>query len=164
VAATTDDFAYIRDLFAAFGPVVVRRMFGGAGIYAEGTMFAILDDGVIYLKADEAAAPGFRREGSMPFTYENHGRQMVMSYWRLPERLYDDPDELARWARRHGHSPSAPRQPNQSRPARDEGPLGVPTCDCHPGGASGSGRTCDRRRSAPTRWRRPRQTARARPP
>jgi len=99
VAATTDDSAYIHDLFAAFGPVVVRRMFGGAGIYAEGTMFAILDDGVIYLKADEVAAPGFRREGSVPFSYEKHGRQMVMSYWRLPERLYDDPDELARWAR-----------------------------------------------------------------
>ena len=22
-----------------------------------------------------------------------------MSYWRMPDRLYDDPDELASWAR-----------------------------------------------------------------
>ena len=47
------DAEAIRELFAGFGPVVVRRMFGGAGIYAEGTMFALVADGVIYLKADE---------------------------------------------------------------------------------------------------------------
>jgi TfoX/Sxy family transcriptional regulator of competence genes len=34
-------------LFAAFGTVKVRRMFGGAGIYAEETMFALVHDGVI---------------------------------------------------------------------------------------------------------------------
>ena len=53
----------IRELFAAFGPVVVRRMFGGAGIFADGTMFALVHDGVIYLKADERNAPDFEREG-----------------------------------------------------------------------------------------------------
>ena len=44
-------------------------MFGGAGIYAEGTMFAIVVDGVIYLKADEQTVTAFEREGLAPFTY-----------------------------------------------------------------------------------------------
>src|SRR5262249_59248017 len=90
----------IRDLFSAFGPVSVRRMFGGAGIYADGTMFALVADGVVYLKAEEVNAPAFEREDLPPFTYETKdGKRGVMSYRRMPDRLYDDPEELAIWAR-----------------------------------------------------------------
>jgi DNA transformation protein len=93
------DPEYIRELFAAFGAVTVRRMFGGAGLYADGVMFGLVSDGRIYLKADAATAPDFEREGSAPFEYGRSGKRAVMSYWRLPDRLYDDPDDLARWAR-----------------------------------------------------------------
>jgi DNA transformation protein len=90
----------IRELFSVFGVVAVRRMFGGAGIYADGTMFGLVADGVIYLKADERNAPAFESENLPPFTYETKdGKRGVMSYRRMPERLYDDPDELASWAR-----------------------------------------------------------------
>jgi DNA transformation protein len=94
---TADD---IQELFSAFGVVAVRRMFGGAGIYAHGTMFGLVAGGVIYLKADELNAPAFERENLPPFTYETKdGKHGVMSYRRMPERLYDDPEELATWAR-----------------------------------------------------------------
>jgi DNA transformation protein and related proteins len=90
----------IRELFAAFGTVTVRRMFGGAGIYAEETMFALVHDGVIYLKTDVHNAPAFEREELPPFTYATRdGKRGVMSYRRMPDRLYDDPDELVAWAR-----------------------------------------------------------------
>jgi len=90
----------IREMFAAFGAVTVRRMFGGAGIYAEETMFALVHDGVIYLKADQHNAAAFAREDLAPFTYKTkNGKRGVMSYRRMPDRLYDDPDELAVWAR-----------------------------------------------------------------
>jgi DNA transformation protein len=90
----------IRELFAAFGTVMVRRMFGGAGVYAGETMFALVHDGVVYLKADGHNAPAFERENLAPFTYTTrHGKRGVMSYRRIPDRLYDDPDELAAWAR-----------------------------------------------------------------
>ena len=91
---------HIVEMFTAFGPVLVRRMFGGAGIYAEGRMFALLADGVIHLKAGEHTIPAFKQEGCKQFGYHTKdGKRALMSYWRLPERLYDDPDELARWAR-----------------------------------------------------------------
>ena len=96
----------IRELFCVFGAVEVRRMFGGAGIYAEGRMFALMSDGVIYLKADEHNALAFEREQLEPFTYATRtGRRGVMSYRRMPDRLYDDPDELAIWARAAGGCP-----------------------------------------------------------
>ena len=95
------DPGFLRDLFSAFRPVTVRRMFGGAGIYADGVMFALVADGAIYLKADETNGPDFERERLPPFQYQaRNGKRAVMSYWRMPERLYDDPDELAQWAGR----------------------------------------------------------------
>jgi DNA transformation protein and related proteins len=99
------DPEFIRDLFAPFGPVTVKRMFGGAGIWSEGLMFALVFDGAIFLKVDETSIPDFEREGSRPFVYtraKSPGRVggASLAFWRLPERLYDDPDELAVWASR----------------------------------------------------------------
>jgi DNA transformation protein len=96
---------FIRDLFAAFRPVTVRRMFSGAGLYCDGVMFGLTVRDTIYLKADEASIADFKRERSGPFTYtrgKKSGRltQHALPYWRLPDRLYDDPDELAVWAAR----------------------------------------------------------------
>lgn len=99
------DPEFIRELLAPFGPVTIKRMFGGAGIWSEGLMFGLIFDGAIFLKVDETSIPDFEREGSKPFVYtraKSKGRvgRASLSYWRLPERLYDDPDELAVWANR----------------------------------------------------------------
>jgi DNA transformation protein len=92
---------HISELFAQFRPVNVRRMFGGAGIYADGVMFALISREVIYLKADDATRVSFEQEGCTPFSYQARGEtREIHSYWRMPERLYDDPDELAIWAER----------------------------------------------------------------
>ena len=89
----------IAELFAAFGPVRCRRMFGGTGIYAGDLMFALEIRGDVYLKADERTRDAFVREGCAPFKFTQRGRDVATSYWRLPERLLDDPDELAAWAK-----------------------------------------------------------------
>ena len=99
------DPEFIRDLFAPFGPVTVRRMFGGAGLFSEGFMFGLVFDDVIYLKVDDTSIADFEHQGSQPFVYsrgKSRGRisRHALPYWRLPERLYDDPDELAVWAGR----------------------------------------------------------------
>ena len=94
------DADYIRDLFAELGTVHIRRMFGGAGIYAGDVMFGLVSDDLIYLKADAGTVPAFECEKCLPFQYTTKkGKRAVMSYWRLPDRLYDDPVELAQWAK-----------------------------------------------------------------
>jgi len=102
---TSFDAEFIRDLFAQFRPVTVKRMFSGAGLYCDGVMFGLVVRGTIYLKANEASIAAFKREGSGPFTYRRGKRsgrlsEHALPYWRLPDRLYDDPDELAVWAKR----------------------------------------------------------------
>jgi DNA transformation protein len=99
------DIDFIRDLFAQFRLVTVKRMFSGAGLYCDGVMFGLVVRGTIYLKADETSITDFESEGSGPFTYTRgkaSGRRTehALPYWRLPDRLYDDPDELAVWAER----------------------------------------------------------------
>jgi DNA transformation protein len=94
------DHDFLVDLFSGFGPVSVRRMFSGAGVFADGLMIALVVGGVIYLKADDSFIPLFEREGENPFSYKTKGGERTLtSYWRMPERLYDEPDELAEWAR-----------------------------------------------------------------
>ncbi len=94
------DHDFIRDLFAEFGPVQVRRMFGGAGIYADGVMFALVTRDILYLKASADQTARFATEGCGPFEYARQGRRATLtSYWRVPDRLYDNPAELAEWAR-----------------------------------------------------------------
>src|SRR5207244_5196144 len=94
------DAESIRELFAEFGPIDVRRMFGGAGVFVGDRMIALVSREVIYLKADAETIPEFEQEGLTPFSYATkNGEHKLTSYWRMPDRLYDDPDELARWAR-----------------------------------------------------------------
>ena len=94
------DAENLRDLFRDFGPVDIRRMFGGVGVFVDGLMIAIVTrEDAVYLKADDETIPAFEREELGPFTYATkNGEHTLTSYWRMPDRLYDDPEELARWA------------------------------------------------------------------
>jgi DNA transformation protein len=113
----------IRELFSAFATVTVRRLFGGAGIYAGDTMFALVHDGVIYLKVDPANAAAFDRENLPAFGYATRdGKRELMSYRRMPDRLYDDPEELAVWAR--AALAAAQRSGNASRRGKGRAKVG----------------------------------------
>jgi DNA transformation protein len=125
------DPEFIRELFSQFRPVTVKRMFGGAGLYCEGLMFGLVFDGAIFLKVDETSIPDFEREGSRPFVYtraKSPGRvgRHSLSCWRLPERLYDDPDELAVWAGRAlataERKKTVPRAPAKRKPSSTKKP------------------------------------------
>jgi DNA transformation protein len=94
-----DDLA---EFFAAYGPVSVKRMFSGFGVYAEDVCFAVFLRGELFLKANPAAVARFEAEGSTPFSYSQTRSGKVIqvnSWWRLPARLYDEPEELADWSR-----------------------------------------------------------------
>jgi DNA transformation protein len=87
----------LKELFAPFAPVQVKRMFGGHGVYA-GLCFAIESGGESFLEVDAHSEASFSAAGSSPFIYNAKGRAMPTSYWRLPSAAYDEPEELIRWA------------------------------------------------------------------
>jgi DNA transformation protein len=92
----------IRDIFAALGPVAVRRMFGGKGIYYNDVIIAVEVRGELMLKADSVSVPDFTAAGSTQWTYSGakNGKLVSMPYWTVPETAIDDPEELALWARK----------------------------------------------------------------
>lgn len=103
MAVSDEQIETIRDLFAGVGPITTRKMFGGLGIYAEGTIFAILmSDGTLRLKGAGDMAQTFDTEGWERWTYTRAGsdKATAMPYWALPDALFDDPDAASDWARR----------------------------------------------------------------
>jgi DNA transformation protein len=94
------DRDFLIDLFSDFGPVTIRPMFSGFGISADGINFAMALRAGLYFRADDRTIPQFEAEGSKPFQYQTRAKTVtVASYWQLPARLFDDPEELTGWAR-----------------------------------------------------------------
>jgi DNA transformation protein and related proteins len=91
----------VLKLLLPLGPVEARRMFGGHGLYLEGTIFALLFDGALYLKADERTTAAFKRRGLGPLSYEGRrGQTINLPYWQAPPELLEDGPLLSRWARK----------------------------------------------------------------
>lgn len=105
MAADNSFHDFVRELFEGLGPVQIKRMFGGAGGYADGVMFLLIAGDVIHLKADDALKAELREAGSGPFVWipdsgPRKGEQVEMGYWRLPESALDDPEEAVMWGRK----------------------------------------------------------------
>jgi DNA transformation protein len=94
------DRDFLVDLFSDFGPVTIRPMFSGFGISVDGANFAMALRAGLYFRADDITIPRFEAEGSKPFQYQTRAKTVVVnSYWQLPARLFDDTEELSKWAR-----------------------------------------------------------------
>lgn len=91
---------YLKELFESFGPVQVRKMFGGYGVYYDGIMFALVEDDTLYLKADDSSAADYESRGLARFEYIRAGKTVKLSYYQAPEEILDNPDDAADWARR----------------------------------------------------------------
>lgn len=101
MAADKEFNRFILDLVEPVGGVSLRRMFGGAGLFYDNVMFALIMDECLYFKVDEKTRNDFEAESCAPFSYRaKAGKRALGSYYELPERLYDEPEELAEWARR----------------------------------------------------------------
>ena len=97
----SDDFAgFMRDQLAPLGRITMRRMFGKTGVFCDGLMFGMVTNDTLYFRVDDHNRAVFKEVESVPpLNYEKKGRTIDLSFWRVPERLLDEPDELVTWAR-----------------------------------------------------------------
>ncbi|MBK8198665.1 MAG: TfoX/Sxy family protein [Acidobacteria bacterium] len=103
MAKAPDPFhEFVAELFHGLGPVTIKRMFGGAGVWQDGVMFALLADDTIFLKADPALRAALTEEGSYPFVWErpSDSKQIDLGYVSLPSSALDDADEAVTWGRK----------------------------------------------------------------
>lgn len=120
-----DFIAHLHDLFRPLGPIRLRAMFGGHGLYHDGLMIALVIDDGLYLKTDEQTRPRFAQAGCTPYQYVSKGRTMPLSYWSVPEEAMDDAQALLPWARlacaaalRKANAPRKRKSKSRSGPAR----------------------------------------------
>jgi DNA transformation protein len=91
---------FLKEVFQQFGPIQLRRMFGGYGLFHKGLMFGVVAEDVLYLKADETLSPFFEERELNQFQYQKRGKTYKLSYYMAPEEIFDDPVEAKGWAAR----------------------------------------------------------------
>jgi len=91
---------FLREQLAPLGRITMRRMFGKTGVFCDGLMFGMVTDNTIYFRVDDGNRTAFNEAESFPpLNYKKWGETIDLSFWRAPERLFDEPDELVEWAR-----------------------------------------------------------------
>ena len=124
----SDSFAdFLREQLAPLGHITLRRMFGKTGVFRNGLMLGMVTDNTLYFRVDDHNRTIFKEAASSPpLNYEKQGRAIDLAFWRAPERLFDEPDELVRWgqaalaaARRVAakRGRTAPRRKSRPQPA-----------------------------------------------
>jgi DNA transformation protein len=92
-------YAWVQEALEPIGPVTMRKMMGGATLYLDGVIFAILDEGELWLKADAETDAIWDAEGCEKFSVTfKDGKVDVMNYRRAPSEVYDDSEAMQRWA------------------------------------------------------------------
>jgi len=98
MAISPDFKVFLEDQFDLFGPVAIRAMFGGAGVFRDGLMFGLVVDETLYLKTGDENRGDFERHGMRPFTYLRKSKPASLGYYELPADILEDPHALRAWA------------------------------------------------------------------
>jgi DNA transformation protein and related proteins len=128
VAASESFAEFLREQLAPLGHITMRRMFGKTGLFCNGLMLGMVRDDTLYLRVDDHNRAIFKEAELLPpLNYEKGGSSIDLSFWRAPERLFDEPDEFVAWARAalaaarrvaaKGER-TVPRQRTKARPGR----------------------------------------------
>jgi len=85
----------VNRLASVADDVEARMMLGNVGVYAGGLQIGILDDGALYLRAQEEHKETFAAKGATPYNSSTGVAQAA--YFRIPDEIFDDEDTLKAW-------------------------------------------------------------------
>lgn len=92
-------YAWMEEALEPIGRLSLRKMMGGATLYLDGTIFAIMDDGELWFKADAETDSAWDEAECERFSVAfKDGRVDTMNYRRAPASVYDDAEAMQRWA------------------------------------------------------------------
>ena len=97
----SDAFAeFLREQLAPLGPITFRRMFGKSGVFCDGAMLGMVTENTLYLRVDDLNRETFSEAAAYPpLNYAKKGSSINLAFWRVPDRLFDEPEEFVVWAR-----------------------------------------------------------------
>ena len=100
MVASTEFASFLRDQLAPLGDVTMRRMFGKTGVFCEGVMFGVVTENILYFRVDRRNQAIFKEAEAFPsLSYVKNGCTIELSFWRAPDRLFDEHEAFVAWAR-----------------------------------------------------------------
>ena len=129
MAADAGLVAWVAEAMQPVGTVTSRAMMGGATLYCDGAVFAIVAGDALWFKADRVSDAAWDEAGCERFSYERDGKVATMNYRRAPDEAYDDADALRKWARlaleagrrgQSGEEDKGSREGRKEREGREE--------------------------------------------
>ena len=88
---------FVLGQLECLGQITARKMFGGAGLYLDDKMFAIVANDVLYFKVDNTNRDDYEKVGMGPFQ-PFYNKQQTMSYYEVPIDVLENIEELKVWA------------------------------------------------------------------
>ena len=112
---------HLVDLMAAVGPVKLRPMFGGHGLFLDGLMFALIAGDRLYFKVDDQSVSRFNELALQPLTFQSRGRSVSLRYHEAPAEAYENADAMVLWAR---EAMACARRADQAKAMKIRSPRG----------------------------------------
>jgi len=109
---------WVAEAMEPTGAVTSRRMMGGHTLYCDSTVFAVVADDLLWFKSDKDSDAAWDAARCPKFTYDRDGTTATMNYRRAPDAVYDEADELRRWAAlalEAGHRAAAKKKPRAAK-------------------------------------------------
>ena len=99
MVASTQFAELLREQLAPLGAITLRRMFGKTGVFCDGVMLGMMRENTLYLRVDDGNREFFKEAARYPpLNYEKGGQAIDLAFWKVPERLWDEPAEFLEWA------------------------------------------------------------------
>lgn len=86
-------------LFESLGKIKSRSMFGGFGLFADETMFALVVNDQLHIRADKHTSKEFEQKGFQPYIYKKRGFPVVTKYFSLTDDVSNNPDAILKMAK-----------------------------------------------------------------
>lgn len=85
-----------QEYLATLGTIEYRSLFGSYSLTVDDTVFAMVSDGELYLRACEQSAPYCVKHPPVWLTYKKCGRSVTLNYYRVDESLWRNQLKLVR--------------------------------------------------------------------
>lgn len=79
---------------SALGEITSRSQFGGYSLAVEKVVFALVNEGQLYLRACEQARPYLSARKMEPLKFQKRGLPVSLEYYRVDEPLWDEQEQL----------------------------------------------------------------------
>lgn len=89
---------FVLEQLGSVREVAHRRMFGGVGLYAGESFFAVIDNDTLFFKVDDTTRPAFKKH-RMPAFAPMPGKPPMEGYYQVPPSVLEDAGALGEWAK-----------------------------------------------------------------